>query len=552
MEEEVEKNRKDKDDFIEEVGKVKILSAKKNYKNLFDAINPFKEKEKHSELEGDIEDHIDDTIPEEKPEFEKKTTLLKPEEEIKITKIESEPKKEEVKPEVVSVPGLKVLEPKKEVEQESTVKTPEQEDSSEKIAKPVNINIKKEVPSTTKLDLSSLVGDSSEKAKIEEKPKVEEEPVRKEPEKNESSVSSIKTFSTDLDNLKKTQGELGMQKIAAKELEDARRREKELREEAKELTKKSMSIKEDIREKELTEDPKTDEDKQKEIVEKKQTSESWKEFQLQKERFKEKGLMARDLRKMSNERAIQYPKRDPRFIIGVSVTIFLLVAAASILFTNIFLKERAEEVVVEGIENGTETIEQPTVTDIFIPDKTVYIDVTEGFDTWVTTIEAENRIGVITKFTPYEESLSGTSSQIPLQDIFIDLGFRVPRRLISSISGYYLIAKHKGVEDDTYILVISNSSYSDALTGMNAWQQTMVQDLGALFPNTPNVERDIVSGHVFKTETRDNRSIRILDYEGETSLLYYFFNPSNVIIIVGDEELIPEINDRIRSGLSLR
>ena len=76
------------------------------------------------------------------------------------------------------------------------------------------------------------------------------------------------------------------------------------------------------------------------------------------------------------------------------------------------------------------------------------------------------------------------------------------------------------------------------------WEKYAINGLVNLFPNTlktTNPENTTVEKKVI-----DNQDVRILKNQlSETAVSYYFFNRSVLVIIVGDEGIIPQINKRI-------
>ena len=79
------------------------------------------------------------------------------------------------------------------------------------------------------------------------------------------------------------------------------------------------------------------------------------------------------------------------------------------------------------------------------------------------------------------------------------------------------------------------------------WEKNALNAFSSVFPNTiqsANTENTSV-----ETRLIDNKEVRILkNPKSEYRLMYYFFNRSILVFIVGNEEAIVEINNRIRSA----
>lgn len=108
-----------------------------------------------------------------------------------------------------------------------------------------------------------------------------------------------------------------------------------------------------------------------------------------------------------------------------------------------------------------------------------------------------------------------------------------------------------GGERKSVFLIIPLSSFENAYPGMLAWENTMAEDIGPLF-TTRTLLTNIQEETKFEDLTINNKDVRILrSPEGETILLYSFFD-NRILVITDSEESLEILIGRLTSELLSR
>ena len=190
---------------------------------------------------------------------------------------------------------------------------------------------------------------------------------------------------------------------------------------------------------------------------------------------------------------------------------------------------------------------QTTVTDALIPDKVTLVDVSLApIETWRNALNAQAKLSVITKFAPIKTT-NGQSAVIPLEEFISTFSLRAPSRLIGGLGAYYFVGQYRSLGgEDTFFLIFSSENSTDVLSGLFAWERFLAEDVSSLFNTTQLIYNDESK---FKLSVLQNQNLRLLQAEGERKLAYYQFGKL-VVIILGDVQLISEINQKIRNTLS--
>jgi len=138
---------------------------------------------------------------------------------------------------------------------------------------------------------------------------------------------------------------------------------------------------------------------------------------------------------------------------------------------------------------------------------------------------------------------TGEDSAAPLTSttqFFILLESRAPGSLVRAFEPIFMI----GVAGESPFMIIKLASFENAFAGMLQWEKDMGEDLAALFPKAN------VSASVFKDVIVKNKDVRVLEIEGETVLLYSFFDNDMVIVTDKIETLQILIERLTREHLS--
>ncbi len=107
------------------------------------------------------------------------------------------------------------------------------------------------------------------------------------------------------------------------------------------------------------------------------------------------------------------------------------------------------------------------------------------------------------------------------------------------------------VADESIFLIIKLDSFENAFAGMLEWEKNIAEDIGPLFA-TREILAQIPAGTAFSDITERNKDSRVIKTEdGQTALLYSFFN-DDTLIITDNLETLHVIIDRLTNKLLSR
>lgn len=133
-------------------------------------------------------------------------------------------------------------------------------------------------------------------------------------------------------------------------------------------------------------------------------------------------------------------------------------------------------------------------------------------------------------------SLGTSTDSISTADFFSLLKSKAPSSLVRAFNPLFMFGLVNGNPNHTFIL-IKLDSYDNAFAGMISWEKNMADDILSLFASNDTV-RSIASQTPFGDTTIKNKDARILkDINGQTVLLYSFYN-NNMLIITDNEETL--------------
>ena len=280
-------------------------------------------------------------------------------------------------------------------------------------------------------------------------------------------------------------------------------------------------------------------DKQEESVEKQGIREAWQSFETKREELKEKGFEARDVRSYgADPTAAGNSALRKQNITAILVIVGLIIVFLVVIFS-----------IVSGSDEAPGTISSADlrpVPDAITSENQVLVDMTTAPEGWNAIGKNQGSIGIVNKFVPYALTETG-SVQLTLPSLFAAVGADVPLGLLDTFDSYYFAGNYRTKTTTNGVFIVSVENYGDALVWMLNWERYAFNAFAALFPDTlsPSAARDVSVA----TRVIDNKDIRVLSGEnGGTPLLYYFFNRSLLVFIVGGEDIVPIINNRIRSA----
>lgn len=279
-------------------------------------------------------------------------------------------------------------------------------------------------------------------------------------------------------------------------------------------------------------------EQQKDIVEKSSLESAWKGFQRKKREVQEQGFAVRDVRSYSASADTKPPKVSTLkqfLLIGV-----IVVLVGSLISSVVLIAMQALDT------PGSIPVEPKSVRDVIGSERKVFVDVSATPDTWPNISKRGSDRNVVNKFVPYEMQ-EGKSVQVDLDEFNINFIMRIPPGLRETFGDYYFVGNYVDANTVYGIFIVSVKNYSDALVWMLNWEKNAINSFISVFPgifNRSNPENTSVTSKIV-----DNKDVRILQNPlSDTPLLYYFFNRSFLVFVVGGEDVVSIINDRIISA----
>ena len=273
---------------------------------------------------------------------------------------------------------------------------------------------------------------------------------------------------------------------------------------------------------------------QQEVVKKKEMEEEWQKFQNKKETLREQGFMLRDVRSYN-----PFPKKNKTLkrqnLIAIGSVVVVLLG---LIFLVVTVLTRPQE--TPGYI-APETL-RPT-RDVVTSEQKTAVNVVIDREEWDGITSQQSPPFTVTKFIPFENK-EQDRVQVSLGQLLSTFSVAIPTGLFDTLGSYYFIGNYTTQDEIHGLFILSVKNYGDALVRMLNWEKFLINGIVNLFPNrleTTNPENTTVEKRII-----DNQDVRILkNQKTETKVSYYFFNRSVLVIIVGDETIIPQINRRI-------
>ena len=280
-------------------------------------------------------------------------------------------------------------------------------------------------------------------------------------------------------------------------------------------------------------------EKQEKILRQEKLKKMWGDFEARKEKLKEMGIKMNDIHSYTLKKTpnIRLNKQN---ILFTGIIALLLISLVVILATVTF---QPKEVIIISNQRQNQQAE-----DVITNENQVFVDLTSSPDTWNQSLqEGEGgKLATITKFVPYV--VQETANVVPTISEFSNiLGVELPSGLLRTLDEYYFVGHYNKNTKNQGIFIFSVRNYGDALVWMLSWEKDAINSFFRVFPNTflPSDRESVF----VESRIIDNKTVRILKNNiSGSSLLYYFFDRETLVFITGDESLIPEINNRIRTA----
>ena len=278
--------------------------------------------------------------------------------------------------------------------------------------------------------------------------------------------------------------------------------------------------------------------KQKEAVEKEEMRKAWQSFETKKEQLRESGLRARDVRSYSAKATPNKALRRQNFIAIFLVLLILI----TLVVVVVYILTKPNEA---PIANAPREDVRP-VSDVVTSESQVSVAVLSTPKEWGRITQSSGSTHTISKFIPYEV-VDGSSVQFDLNSFFSVFNMPVPDGLKKSLGNYYFVGSYTTDTTVNGIFIVTVKNYGDALSWMLSWENSAVNAFADVFPNT--LLKSNPGNTQVRTKIIDNKDVRILtNARSSAQLLYYFFNRSVLVFIVGEEDAVRQINNRIRSA----
>jgi hypothetical protein len=145
---------------------------------------------------------------------------------------------------------------------------------------------------------------------------------------------------------------------------------------------------------------------------------------------------------------------------------------------------------------------------------------------------------------------TGTNQILTTQNFLEILESKSQGSLTRAFNPIFMLGVLGGEKKSTF-MIIPLSSFENAYPGMLAWESTMAEDIGPLFASRILIANN--TGELeFKDITLQNKDARILrDQDGQTLLIYSFFD-NQTLIITDNEGSLTTIIGRLTSELLSR
>lgn len=284
--------------------------------------------------------------------------------------------------------------------------------------------------------------------------------------------------------------------------------------------------------------------KQKKIVEKESIESAWKDFNRKKEMLREKGFDVRDVRSYSTSEEDDRPKAPVRIQDVVAIFFTLSILAGLVFFIISLTREPTET--PDTVSH--ETLEP--IPDVINSENQTRVDVSSSLEEWSSiTNPSSSGDGSVAKFIPYR--VSGEQHlQIDFADFAGVFSMNVPSGLLESLGEYYFVGNYLANSTVHGVFIVSVKHYGNALVWMLNWEKSAINSFSSVFPNFFQTARIVDT--TAESRIIDNKDVRIIKNQvSKKPLMYYFFNRSILVFVAGDTDVIPLMNERIRSANSI-
>lgn len=284
--------------------------------------------------------------------------------------------------------------------------------------------------------------------------------------------------------------------------------------------------------------------KQQEVVEKEAIQDAWKDFRQKKKKLQEMGMQARNVRSYAASPDETIPnkplKRQNMMLLAI---VFFLLTGLILSVVFLALSPTEEPVVIN------DTVEAAPVPDVINSENAVFVDISDTatlHNTWQSITEKDGEPDTVTKYVPYAP-VEESGLQINFKDFSDTFAMRFPLGLRNAFDDYYFVGKYVTQTEANGIFIASIKKYGDAFVWIRNWEKDAINAFSAVFPNS--FRQSKASNVTVESRIIDNQDVRVIrNPTSQKEMFYYFFGRSILVIIVGEESVIPLVNARIRSA----
>ena len=186
------------------------------------------------------------------------------------------------------------------------------------------------------------------------------------------------------------------------------------------------------------------------------------------------------------------------------------------------------------------------VKDVVTNEQRVLIDVVSSSEDWNSIMRSRADHYTLTQFIPYTQ-VEQDNVQITFKEFSEFFALNMPDTLFNTFGEYYFVGNYITPSQVNGVFILAVENYGDALVWMLNWEKNAINAFSQVFPDALTQSQPGTTSTV--SRAIDNKDVRILSNpESRDQLLYYFFNRSLLVFIVGEEDAVAKINHRIRSA----
>ena len=279
------------------------------------------------------------------------------------------------------------------------------------------------------------------------------------------------------------------------------------------------------------------EKRQREIVEKEEMRNKWRDFHVKKEKLREQGFRARDVRSYGTTQ----PERRVLRKQGIAAIILVILILSALVSTIAFVVVRPVD--EPGVIDPKDIA---PVKDVVTNEQRVLIDVVSSSKDWNSIMRSRADHYTLTQFIPYTQ-VEQDNVQITFKEFSEFFALNMPDTLFNTFGEYYFVGNYITPSQVNGVFILAVENYGDALVWMLNWEKNAINAFSQVFPDALTQSQPGTTSTV--SRAIDNKDVRILSNpESRDQLLYYFFNRSLLVFIVGEEDAVVKINHRIRSA----